>query len=418
LHPVFGVGDARVEAEHPEGGRGVAGPFALEPGALREVEVRLGKGGMIRGLVRWEDRSPAAGVIAGGHQRGRPGVSTMTDAGGHYELGPFPAGDVSLAARPEIDALGGGGGVQKVSLAAGEDREGVDLILPRHDQEISGVVLAPGGSLLAGATVGASADYNGVSWRPYNKYARDEGGNYTVLSDSDGAFKVKHLPGGSFTVWATHPGLPEADAFRVASGASGVRVQFTRAGTLAGRAVGSDGAAVATYTLYAMLAPGDGSSPELKAARGYVQETETVQDSAGAFEVTDLHPASYELLVTTPDGRGGRLGGISLGSGETRRDLRVVVGELVRVKGRVVDATARPLPGVTVVGWLAMLKEQVKGRTDSDGEFVLERVVAGTIDLSLRGQPGSGLVASRSIVVPGGTRTFDAGTFTLGGPRR
>jgi RNA polymerase sigma factor (sigma-70 family) len=414
----LGPGDVRVEAEHPEGGRGVAGPFALEAASTREIEVRLGKGGMIRGTVFWDDRSAAAGVVASGNQSGRPGSSTMTDERGRYEIGPFPAGEVTVHVRPEVDPLGAGGEVKRLSLAAGEDREGVDLIIPRHDREISGIVLAPDGTPLTGATVGAAADYKGVSWRPYNKYARNEGGNYTVLSEADGTFAVKHLPAGTFTVWATDPGLPEADAFRVPAGTGGVRIRFTNAGTLAGQVVDHAGAAVTTYTLYALLAHSNDATPELKAARGYVQQTENVQDAAGAFEVTDLHPALYDLLITTPDGRGGRLGGIALGPGETRRDLRVTAGEVVRLKGRVVDADGeRPVADVTVVGWLAMLKEQVSGRSDATGAFVLDGVVPGTIDLSLRGASGTRQVANRSITVPAGEREFDAGKFTLGTAR-
>jgi RNA polymerase sigma factor (sigma-70 family) len=411
----LGSGGARVEAEQAEAGRGVAGPFALEAGQTRTVDVRLGRGGMIRGTVYWDDRSPARNVVAGGHQPGRPGCSTTTDQEGRYEIGPFPSGDVTVTARPEIDPLGGGSEVRRVSLAPAEDKDGVDLVVPRHDREISGVVLAPDGTPSPGATVGASAEYNGVSWRPYNKYADAEGGNYTVLSDSDGNFTVEHLPKGTFTVWAIQAGLPEADAFQVPVGSRGVRVRFTPGATLGGRVVSARGDPVTTYTVHAILSPSNDATAELRAARGYVQDTQFVQDASGAFEITGLHPAFYDVLVTTPDGRGGRVTGIPLEPGQRRRDLRVTVAEGVRLKGHVVDADGqRPIANVSVVAWLAMLKEQVSGVSDATGAFVLDGVVPGTIDLSLRGAPGTKQVGTRSLRVPEGQREFDAGTLTLG----
>ncbi|HVE26630.1 MAG TPA: carboxypeptidase regulatory-like domain-containing protein, partial [Sporichthya sp.] len=411
----LGAGDLRIEAQHPGAGRGVAGPIPLPVGEERELEVRIGHGGMIRGVVHWEDGAPAGGVVAGGRQGSRPGISTMTDSQGRYEIGPFTAGDVTVWTHPEIDPIGEGLSRQKISLAQNEDKGGVDLVLSRHDEEIAGVVLGPDGRPLAGATVGASADYNGVSWRPYNKYARDEGGNYTVISGADGGFTVGHLPKGTFTVWATQPGLPEADAFRVAVGTRGVKVQFAEGGVLAGLAVDDKGAPIATYTVYAMLSAKNDATPELRAARGYVQDTHGVQDRSGAFEVSGLHSAIYDRLLTTPDRRGARLQGIALRAGEAKRDLRIVLSDVVRVKGRVVEASSeQPLAGVNVTGWLAMLMEQVSGRSDSSGTFVLEKVVPGPMTLSLRGSAQSGLKRFVEIDVPRGGTEYDAGTFVLG----
>jgi flagellar biosynthesis/type III secretory pathway ATPase len=233
-----------------------------------------------------------------------------------------------------------------------------------------------------------------------------------VLSEPDGAFRVQHLPKGTFTIFAIYPGLPEADAFRVPVATRGVRVQFAKGAALAGRVVDGRGAPIETYTLYTMLSRDNVATAELKAAQGYVQQTETVQNKAGTFEVSELHAAIYDLLVTTPAGQGGRLGGITLAPGETRRDLEVKVGDGVRVKGRVVDADGQPLSGVTVVGWLAMLKEQVKARSDTSGAFVLEGVIPGPLDLSLRGAPQSGQVGNKTIIVPDKPE-LDAGTFTL-----
>jgi RNA polymerase sigma-70 factor (ECF subfamily) len=414
----LGAGELRVEAQHPEAGRGVAGPVALPAGGRQQVEIRMGRGGLVRGTVLWDDRRPAVGAVVAGSQRRLPAITTATDEQGRYELGPFSPGELTVDARPETDALehGGSGTEKRLTLASGEDRDGVDIMLARRDEEIAGVALAPDGRPVPGATIGVARPYKGVSYRPYNKYAGEaDGPDYTVLSGPDGVFILKFLPKGTLDVWATHPAFPEADAYGVATGSRGVLLRFGRGALLAGQAVDRGGKPITTFTISAMLSQRNEASPTLKAARGYVQSTLPVQDAAGAFEIPGLHPALYDLLVTTPDGRGGRLTDLPVAAGEAKRGLRVLVGDTVRVKGRVLDeATRQPLAGVTVVASIAVLVSEVRARTGADGGFLLEEVVpGGTVGLTLRGDGRSHGVKRQSLEVPAGVPLVDAGTLLL-----
>jgi RNA polymerase sigma factor (sigma-70 family) len=410
-------GELRVEAEHPHAGRGIAGPILVAPGAVQEVDVRMGSGGgLVRGAVRWEDGEPAAGVIVRGAVKGRRSVSGVTDGQGRFEIGPFTPADVNVNAWPETDALGGGPGTAKtVALPPGEDRDGVDLIIPRRDERIAGAVFGPDGSPIPGAAVGVAPDHRGVSFRPFNKYASGiDGGNYSVLSDAMGAFTVRFLPKGKYTVWATHPEFPEADAYDVAAGSRGVRLQFARPAALAGRADDATGKPLAAFTVFASLSHENAATPQLRSTRGYVQQWAAVQDPSGAFELTGLHAAIYDVLVVAPDRRIGHVRDVHVGAGEIKRDLRVAVGEGVRVKGRLVYAqNGQPVAGVWLSISLAMLHEQVRAQTDGDGRFALDAIPAGKFVLHLPGDPRTREAQNQPIEVPAGVREHDIGTVPL-----
>ena len=414
----LGPGELRVEAEHPEEGHGVAGPLTLAPAGQREVEIPIGNGGWVRGTVFWDDRSPAAGAVISAHAPRLPSLSTVADPQGRYRIGPFPAGPLEIDARPEIDALErGDSGTEKIlNLTGHDDRDAVDFVLTRRDHEILRRGAGPRGPPLPGATVGVARPYKGVSYRPYNRYAGEaDGSDYTVLSDGAGGFTVKFLPRGTFDLWATHPGYAEGDTYAVPTGSRGVRLQLLQGASLAGRVVDGAGKPVTSYTVSALLSQKSDSTPQQKAARGYVQATAPVQNRDGAFELQGLHPALYSILVTTVANGGGWLHDIPLAAGERKQQLRVVVGNTVRLKGRVVDeATGAPLPGVTVVATLALFVSDVRGRTDDRGAFQIEGVVPGQpISLTLRGDGRTHGVKRLPVNVPAGVPELDAGTFTL-----
>jgi protocatechuate 3,4-dioxygenase beta subunit len=405
-----------VEAEHPEEGRGLAGPFALAEGEERAVDVRIGGGGFVRGTVRWEDRRPAVGVEVMG---GAPAaLHVFTDDLGRYELGPLLAGAVRVRAVPDPDPIssdGRGANAAEVILGADETRGGVDLVLPKFEASLDGVVLDPDGRPLAGATVGVAADYRGVSYRPYNRYAIDLGeiGTYTVLSAEDGSFTIGGLPKTALNLWAAHTSFPEAVTYGVPTGSSGVRVQFVAGGTLAGRVV-AGGKPVVDYDLALALAAENDASKEIRAARGYVQRTLAVHDFGGAFAAARLHPAIYDLVVTTPDGRAGRLAGVKVDAGQSRGGLVIEVGETGVVRGRVVDGTGAPVTGARVSAWITMMIKEVSAITAADGSFLLTGVIPGApVSLLVRADPRRFAPRTQAVALPAGEREADAGAITL-----
>jgi RNA polymerase sigma factor (sigma-70 family) len=414
----LGAGELRLEAEQAIHGRAVGGPFPLRAGERRKVDLRMGQGGLVRGTVSWGGGAAATNVVVRGSQRGGATSSTVTDAAGRYEVGPFSPGEVSVQARPETDPLehGANESDKRVALAPGEDKDGVDLELKRRDEEISGVVLDPGGAPVPGAVVGIARPYKGVSYRPYNKYAGEaDGADYTVVTDGAGAFTVKFLPRGTFDVWTTHPEFVEADAYGVAAGNHAVRMQLTRGASFAGIAVSGAGKPVTAFRVTAILSQRNAQPAPLRAARGYVQGVSEIEDPNGGFELTGLHPAFYDILVTTADGRGGRLSDIDLAAGEAKRGLEIVVAAGVKVIGRVVDeATQEPVSGINVIASQAMFVSEVQGKSGAGGRFELEGVVpGGTVGLALRGD-GRRYGMKRLILdVPSAKSILDAGVIGL-----
>jgi RNA polymerase sigma factor (sigma-70 family) len=414
----LGAGELRLEAEQPIHGRAIGGPFTLRAGERRKVELRMGQGGLVRGTVSWHDGPVASSVVVRGTQRGGATSSTVTDAAGRYEVGPFSPGEVNVQARPETDPLehGANESDERVALAVGEDKEGVDLELNRRDGEISGVVLDPGGVPVPGAVVGIARPYKGVSYRPYNKYAGEaDGSDYTVVTDGAGAFTVKFLPRGTFDVWATHPEFVEADAYAVAAGNHAVRMQLTRGASFGGIALSDSRKPVTGFRVTAILSQKNAQPAPLRAARGYVQGTLEVEDLNGGFELTGLHPALYDILVTTPDGRGGRLSDIDLAAGEAKRGLEIVVAAGVKVIGRLVDETTEePLSGVTVIASQAMFVSEVQAKSGAGGRFELEGVVpGGLVGLALRGDGRRYGMKRMLLDVPSARSVLDVGVLAL-----
>jgi RNA polymerase sigma factor (sigma-70 family) len=413
----LGAGQVRVEAEHPVEGRGLAEGPRLGEGRTLQLDVRIGAGAAVSGRVTWDDGASAAGVFVEG-RRGSRAVRVTTDARGRYSIGPFSAGEVRVEAFPERDALGPVPGPQrrKIRLSAGERRKNVDLSLGRRDRALRGVTLGPDGSPIAGARIGVTPTINGTGYRPWNKYASAvDGGSYHVLSGGDGTFLLENLPRAKLALWATHPDYPETDLLLAAEGEGPVALRFRAGASLAGAVVEPDGRPVPAYTLYAALSADVDGSPELRAARGYVQAITSVHSGAGAFEIEHLQAASYDLLALAPDGRGGRLRGLTLAAGQRRSGLRIVVGDAVSLKGQVVDgASGAPLGGVQVIGWLALLLRRVEATTDAAGNFVLHGVVpAGSVMLSVRGDGRSHGARHQTVAVPGGASRVDLGRIAL-----
>lgn len=404
-------GRLRVEAEHPTAGRGIAGPVQVQAGAVHEVDVVAGRG-VVRGRVSWQDGAPAAGVVVRGAVRGRRNVRVVSDRAGAFELGPFTPGEVHVNAWPETDALGGDPGTAKVvQLAPGEGVTGVHIAITRRDERIDGRVIDPDGHPLPAAAVGVAPEHQGVSDRPFHKERSAHAeATYSVLSDGTGAFSLQFLPRGRYTLWATHPDYPEANAYGVPSGSEGVQLRFVRGATLAGRAVDRSGSPVPTFTIQAELSWQNDATPLLRASRGLMQQSINVQDPAGAFAINHLHGAVYDLLLTTPDHRVGRLTGVALATGEARRGLRVVVDEGVRLEGRLVDETT----GQAVGGvWLGCSIPGVRAGTDATGAFVLVGVPPGRVDLYLPGRVGSLQGRREVVLVPERVREHDLGTLRI-----
>jgi RNA polymerase sigma-70 factor (ECF subfamily) len=395
------AGQLRVEAEHSGAGRGVGGPVRTTPGTTHEVDVILGRG-FVRGAVTWQDGKPAAGVVVRGTVRGRVSLAAETDAAGRYEVGPFAAAEVNLNAAPDPDPVGAGVDTARVVVVVpGEDVASVNLVIPRRDQRVSGVVMSPEGQPLSAIPIGIVRDERTPVFRSTVDALRADG-NYAALSDGTGAFVVRGLPPGTFTVWASKAEHPDAEARAVRAGATGVRLKFLRGASLSGRTVDRSDEPCGAYSLYlGRAAPGD--VPDFSSSKD-------VPIGDGTFNFSALAPGTYELLALTSDGRIGRLRDVRLTEGQSREGLALVVGEGAQVSGRAIVAdTGQPLAGV----WLGSSIPRARARTDAAGFFIFKSMPFGSFKIHLPRNPGTMAAQDELVTVPNGARQFDAGVFRI-----
>ena len=375
------------------------------PASSHEVHVTLGRGS-VRGVVTWSDGKFASDVLVRGTVRGRTSLTAPTDAFGRYELGPFAAGTVTLNAAPDPDAVGPSSETARtVTIVPGADGPETNLVIPRRDMQISGVVLSPSGQPMPAVPIGiVRADRRPVLGSVSEALSR--GGNFATISDASGTFAVRNLPRGSFTVWATAPEYPEAEARGVQAGDARVRLQFWKGASLSGRTLDRAGTPREAYTLYLGR-----RSP---AARGKqppdFDAPKEIRNPDGSFVISALRPGEYELLARTPDQRIGRLAGLVVAEGESRENLSLVVDEGASVTGRVVfEHDGRPLAGV----WLGSSLPTARAHTDSAGMFVFNAIPPGTIEIYLPRSPGTMAAQDELVEIPRGARTVDLGVLWL-----
>jgi len=98
----------------------------------------------------------------------------------------------------------------------------------------------------------------------------------------------------------------------------------------------------------------------------------------GAFELTALLPGTYDLVVTTFDGRTGGLPLVTLAEGQERRGLRLSLAGDLTLVGRLVDLESRrPLAGARLE--VSDGQTTVEAVSDTGGRFRVERVPRGEI---------------------------------------
>jgi hypothetical protein len=265
-------------------------------------------------------------------------------------------------------------------------RDGVDFVLWRGRETITGVALGPDGAPLAGAAVHARGyDEEG------QRLARP------ALSGGDGRFVLSALPRGSYALDGSYPGLPPVWIDAVASGAADVRIRFAAGASLAGRVVDARGTPVGDFEL---MVQSDEAPPRARAVR----------DPTGAFAVDGLAAGTYEVAARAPDGRTARVAGITLAEGVARRDLSLVLAAPRTLVGRVIAFKT----GAPVVGAKVFVPDYADAApTDGTGAFSVDLppLIGGEARLWVQSVPpylGDDFVVT---LRPDGTT--DAGTLAL-----
>jgi protocatechuate 3,4-dioxygenase beta subunit len=237
-------GTMRINARHDELGSVHLPPEPIAAGETKRLELRLKTGASISGVVRTEDGKPAPGVrVTAMAREMRMFMDTQDVSGpdGRYQLRALPAARITVGAersgRPNF-GMDDQPNQKSITVADGEQKLGVDLVVGPAGLAIKGMAVDPQGKPVVGALVSAAPERDG---RAFRGMARD----LKAYSDIDGNFSLNDLSRGSFTVWAVHPEHPEAEAkggdARSGCGAAGVpgQRQRGRPGGPAGRQAGA-----------------------------------------------------------------------------------------------------------------------------------------------------------------------------------
>ncbi len=354
-------GELRVIARHPEYVEGVSEAVRVAPGGRAEVEVVMRTGRRLEGRVRDADGFPAARTrVRLTAARGAFDRTLVTEPDGSFVVPVAPQElvvsvysiddplRVALRKRITLDPMG----VERVELELPKPREEVRLrVTDEREEPVS----------LAQVTV-LSLDPEA----PLRETRFTSGDGQVALRDAAGLHVrvVVEAPGFA-QLEHTFRSLPEEGALRLG-----------RSVTVTGRATAVRGRQPAAGARVTLRAPGG--------------KRETTTDEFGAYTLRDVAPGRVTVTIEHKE-----LGRATLDAVVTRderdRPFELPSAELElagSVRGRVVDARGEPVAGARVaVGVVPLYLPQgtlPEGIAVSDGrgEFVLERVAAGTHRLS------------------------------------
>jgi protocatechuate 3,4-dioxygenase beta subunit len=202
------------------------------------IEVEVVDLAAVMGTVRYDDGRPASEIEVGVRVEGskvRSYLETgeiapaLTDSSGNFEIMLPPGSHVLRAQDSATDAF-----VEVANLKAGEEREGVSIVLDRSAR-LSGRVVSPQGKSMTGAEVTISAQIPGTG-----QYDRK-----TLHSDKSGRFALDGIRPGTYVVeatfWGYAPSPPQRIALKHGQSRANIKLKLTPPLRLAGQVVDSEG---------------------------------------------------------------------------------------------------------------------------------------------------------------------------------
>jgi protocatechuate 3,4-dioxygenase beta subunit len=409
------AGLLQLVAQHPSHGRATHDPEPIGAGETRTVTLTLLPWATISGTVRWQDGAPATGVTVSGISFTQHGGShARTSADGSYELPGLPAGELVVSASRGGTSVQGAlpQGTRELTVTAGEHRSGVDLRLSRGGHRLAGVVLGPDGKPLAGVQVGAYGEDQGSAMM----VGLAVGGSALPQTDEAGRFLLEDIDGRPQAVWARRRGFLETRVGGVAPDSMNLRLQLRREAVLSGTVVDERGQPVEEFQVIATPAQPrlPRTTADLMRSSAIHAAHQEVSDPAGAFELHELDEGTFDLRVTTADGRLVEPPAITLAAGERRSGLRLVARAGVVVRGTLVDfLTGAPVASVQVT----IAGEDHRGTavaTSVDGSFRVGGLTPGRKITVTFSADEAGFVPERfATELPGRGGDLDLGTLKV-----
>lgn len=373
-------------AEHPARGTANAAAAARSAGSARmhadaRIDVRTLPRAAIEGTIRDASGAPVASALVCGFaysqalsdEETRDPTCVHSQADGRYRLERLWPARYQVYASAERYVPGAyreendDDEASTVTLAAGQTRRDIDVVLSAGGVELAGVVKDIGGGPVEGARVYAQRHW---SWQARGGYA-------LTRTAADGSFHLWVAPG---TQEVTAEAEGYAQGQKTAHAPSHrVEILLTPGSVLAGVVVEApSGAPVAGARVTV------GSGMGMGFAGGDSGVGSALTDDSGHFRLTRLLPGRYKPAAATAGGTGQARESVLLGVGQTVDDVRIELHPAALVTGRVLAADDhQPCPKGWVLLSDAATREERRGPIDPDGSVELRAVLPGSYKVTV-----------------------------------
>jgi len=361
---------------------GASEPFGLKAGqGETEVEIRLGRGGMIAGRVTDEDDRPIESARVAVHEGKGSRRAAFTRADGRYEIIGIRGGtyDVKVV-PPGLLAEGRSrftSSVRRGVSVSDGGRSEVDLVL-RVGPILSGRVVDGHGRPVPDVVIRAFPRQGSSGFPNCNPpIARDS------VTDARGEFRVEGLWDSTTPYWliAKSPEYASESVENVIPGRTDVLVTLRSLHALEGRVLfASTGRPVPFFQLevWKIRAPGQ-VPPRRPIGAPALKRGGLVVDEEGRFNVR-LGSGKYEIQARVPDGQRSKLHTVELSAGSAPGFLELRVWRAARLRGRVQTAQAKAVGSVQLCVYdlnADPVKILEREAADSEGRFEFRSLPAG-----------------------------------------
>jgi hypothetical protein len=327
----------------------------LEPGEVRDLQVRLGGGALIRGSLVEANGQPIAGhevwCLSGDRQHDGPiqsfqehelSARATTDERGQFELDDMAPATWWLAPAPSLDRRDEGETILPLAQPVVVDAEAqvVDVVLRvERGSYVRGLVVDETDDGVAGARVRASSRGEPRFWA-------------NATADSQGRFMVGPLPPGRYEVAATAYGrFAGSLPIEVQADATDLVLRLREGGVVLGVVV--DGTTGKTCD----------AEVELTRADSEQRQSWNTQTRAGEFEFGRLAPGVYDIGARTRDAQFGFRTALSVQANQIIEDVRLVVSPGGTLRLRYEGANEQVRCYVFVHGLHVAIENLTRGET-------------------------------------------------------